>query len=139
MSHVILAMSCLCVILLVVPPSGADEPKPEPVILTVTDYRGLAGPTIEFALKKDGTWTNSVSKAGRNLTTSGTLTAEQSKALQQFICALELGKHTRKRNVEDAAMVSVRAGEVEYLDIAPGVAAKVLDKIKGIREPEDKK
>ena len=125
--------------------SGADDTKkldkkPVAVFLVVTDYRGLTGPFTQFYLKEDGTWTNTIKKGGKNVEmTSGKLKADESKALLAYIQGLELEKHTRNRKVEDAAMFSVYVGQVEFLDIAPEPASKVMNKVKEVREAKEKK
>jgi hypothetical protein len=116
---------------------AGDEAKPAREILNVTDYRGLAGPLTEFKLKDDRTWTKTVTKNGQKVELkSGKLSQDESKALLEFVQRLYLAKHTRKRNVEDAAMVSVTLGQVDFLDLAPPIAAKVIDRIGEVAQPK---
>ncbi len=139
MRYSLLSLLFLCAML----PMGvavwaADAPNPPAVILSATDYRGQIGPLSEFSLKDDGSWTYTVKKGGKNVeATNGKLTADESKTLMAFVDGLELQKHTRQRNVEDASMISVSMGKAEYIDLAPEIASKVLNKIKEVTERKE--
>ncbi len=113
-------------------PIGVQAPAPaeKQPVLQVTDYRGLAGPLTHFDMFDDGTWTYLVDKGGKRIESAGgRFTTPQRKDLLEFFRDLDLAKHARKRNVEDAAMLSVCLNDQAFLDLVPQVASRVRDRM----------